>query len=214
MNGKPALCLSVPVSRVQRLVGVLVQCSTLLEISEAVANVRIGLTGYARLIDSKRRLIAHGDTSLTTEELKDLTQDPITLINASQRPVVATVDGRKVVVYTLATALDWRLTVVQDYDDAFAELEQSRFNAIIAGAVLVLGIFLFAYLLGRNISRPIRQLSDVAETYSKGKLNMIIPGTERGDEIGDLAKAIERMGMGMKVLAKRIQQAGGNRPAK
>jgi methyl-accepting chemotaxis protein len=207
VNGKPALCLSVPISRVQRLVGVLVQCSKLLEISEVVANVRIGNSGYARLIDSKKRLIAHGDTSLTTEELKDLTQDPITLLNSSQTPVISTVDGKKIVTYTVATKLDWRLAVVQDYDDAFAELEQSKFNAIIAGALLIVGIFLAAFLLGRNISRPIGQLAEVAETYSKGKLSMKIPGTTRRDEIGNLAKAIERMGMGMKVLAKRYQDA-------
>ncbi|MFT7673522.1 MAG: methyl-accepting chemotaxis protein [Gammaproteobacteria bacterium] len=207
VNGKPALCLSVPVSRAQRLVGVLVQCSKLFEISETVANVRIGNSGYARLIDSKRRLIAHGDTSQTTEELKDLTQDPITLLNASQKPVISIIDGKKIVTYTLATALDWRLTVVQDYDDAFAELEQSKLNAIIAGALLIVGIFLAAFLLGRNISRPIGQLAEVAETYSKGKLSMKIPGTTRRDEIGNLARAVERMGMGMKVLAKRYQAA-------
>ena len=207
VNGKPALCLSVPISQVQRLVGVLVQCSKLLEISETVANVKIGNTGYARLIDSKRRLIAHGDSSLTTEELKDLTQDSITLINASQKPVISTVDGKKIVTFTLATALDWRLTVVQDYDDAFAELEQSKLYAIIAGGFLIAGIFIIAFLLGRNISQSIRQLAEVAETYSRGELNMKIPGTTRRDEIGNLAKAVERMGMGMRVLTKRYRDA-------
>lgn len=211
VNGKPALCLSVPVSKAQRLKGVLVQCSKLVEISEAVAKIKIGKTGYARLIDNKRRLIAHGDSSLIAEELQDLTQDPITALGASTKPQVATINGRKVVAFTLVTGLDWRLTVVQDYDDAFAELQQSRINAIIAGVILVFGIFLFAFLLGRNISKPIRQLSDVAETYSKGKLSMKIPGTNRSDEIGDLAKAIERMGMGMKVLAKRCKDMS-NKP--
>ena len=207
VNGKPALCLSVPITKSQRLMGVLVQCSKLVEISEAVAQVKIGNTGYARLIDNKRRLIAHGDTALIAEELQDLTKDPITLIAASDRPVVSTVGGKQIVTYTLATNLDWRLTLVQDYDDTFAELESSRINAIIAGVVLVVGIFLLAFLLGRNISKPIRQLSNVAETYSKGKLSMKIPGTDRRDEIGDLAKAIERMGLGMKVLARRYQKA-------
>ncbi|MFT5113560.1 MAG: hypothetical protein ACI8P9_002891, partial [Parasphingorhabdus sp.] len=57
VNGKPALCLSIPIFRGERLTGTLVQCSKLVEISEAVAAIKIGDTGYARLIDNKRRLI-------------------------------------------------------------------------------------------------------------------------------------------------------------
>ncbi|MFT7529697.1 MAG: methyl-accepting chemotaxis protein, partial [Gammaproteobacteria bacterium] len=191
----------------ERLTGTLVQCSKLVEISEAVAAIKIGDTGYARLIDNKRRLIAHGDTNLIAEELQDLTQDPITTLGSSPKPVVSTVDGKRIVSYTVATDLDWRLTVVQDYSDAFAELELSKRNAMIAGGVLVFGIFFLAFLLGNSISKPIKRLSVVAETYSKGKLDLDIPGTNRRDEIGDLAKAIERMGLGLKVIVKRYQDA-------
>lgn len=201
-NGKPALCLSVPVSRNKQLTGTLVQCSKLVNISENVAAVSIGKTGFARLMDTKMRLIAHGDRGETTEELKDLKDDPITALGLTQEPVVSTVDGKQVVSYSLATDLGWRLTVMQDYDDAFADTAQSKQRAIIAGVILVMGIVLFSFLLSNNISKPINKLSAIAETYSKGQLDMDIPETSRNDEIGNLAKAIERLGSGMKVMVK------------
>ncbi|MGB1012096.1 MAG: HAMP domain-containing protein [Thiolinea sp.] len=202
VNGKPALCLSVPINKDEQLTGTLVQCSKLVNISENVASVLIGKTGYARLMDSKLRLIAHGDTEQTMEELKDLSDDPITALGVSSTPVISTINDKKIVSYSLTTELGWRLTVTQDYDDAYAIIEKSKREAIIAGIALLLGIGLLSILLSNNISRPIRKLSDVAETYSKGELDMDIPGTNRRDEIGDLAKAIERLGSGLKVIVK------------
>lgn len=201
-NGKPALCLSVPVSRNQQLTGTLVQCSKLVNISENVAAVSIGKTGFARLIDSKLRLIAHGDTTETTEELKDLSNDPIVALGLTAEPVVSTINDKKIVSYSLVTDLGWRLIVTQDYDDAYAVIEASKLKAIIAGVILALSILLFSFLLSNNISRPINKLSAIAETYSKGQLDMDIPETNRRDEIGDLAQAIERLGSGMKVMIK------------
>ena len=46
VNDKPALCLSVPVKRNATLQGTLVQCSSLVAISEAVASAKIGQTGW------------------------------------------------------------------------------------------------------------------------------------------------------------------------
>jgi methyl-accepting chemotaxis protein len=207
-NGKPALCLSIPVLRDQRLTGTLVQCSKLINISENVANVSIGSTGFARLVDNKMRLIAHGDSDETTEELKDLKDDPVTALGITEQPVVATVNGKKIVTYSLTTDLGWRLTIMQDYDDAYAVIETSKQRAFIAGGVLALSILLLSFLLSNNISRPINKLSAIAETYSKGQLDMDIPETNRRDEIGNLAKAIERLGSGMKVMVKHY---GGTR---
>lgn len=71
-------------------------------------------------LTGKRHLITHGDQSQLDEDLQDLSVDPITLIGNTERPIISTVDGRKVVSYSLATNFDWQLTVIQDYDDAYA----------------------------------------------------------------------------------------------
>ena len=203
VNDKPALCLSVPIQREQALVGILVQCSKLVNISAAVASVQIGETGLARLEDNKQRLIAHGDTRELTTELKDLSNDPINELGLNREPIISNINGNRVVSYTIATDLNWRLSIVQEYEEAYAVLEKLKFEAMIAGGVLLFIILFFALLLSNSISKPIRQLSDIANTYSKGGLDQEIPGTKRRDEIGDLARAIERLGLGLKVIIKR-----------
>ena len=40
--------------------GAVTQCSRLLAVSENVTKVKLGETGHAFLVDSKKRLIAHG----------------------------------------------------------------------------------------------------------------------------------------------------------
>ena len=206
VNDKPALCLSIPIDKGQSLVGTLVQCSSLVSISNTVASAKFGETGIARLIDNKQRLIAHGDLTQLTEELRDLSADSIANLENSVEPVVSDVDGKKIVSYSIATDLGWELTVLQDYNDAYAELIASNRNALIAGIVLILGIILAAYLLGNNISKPINKLAEVASTFSKGNIRQNIPGTRRNDEIGELAKAIERLGLGIGVILRRYQQ--------
>jgi len=52
---------------------------------------------------------------------------------------------------------------------------------------------LFGGLLAVRITNPIRRLRAAAESVRKGQLNLNIRETEMGDEIGDLAKAFERM---------------------
>jgi methyl-accepting chemotaxis protein len=53
---------------------------------------------------------------------------------------------------------------------------------LIAGSVLV---------LGRSISRPALQLSEAMRLLARGDYDIGVPATRRGDEIGDMARAVE-----------------------
>lgn len=206
VNGKPALCLSVPVSEEKQLKGTLVQCSKLVNITESIASIKIGNTGVARLVDSKRRLIAHGNPKEITKNLKDLSKDPIVLLAGSSTPVVSTVNGKKIVSYTLPTRLNWQLSIIQDYDDAYALLNTLKIEAAIAGLFMLFSLFFIAYILGNSITKPIKELADVASDFSKGEALKDIPGKDRHDEIGELARAIERLGEGMQVIVNRYKR--------
>jgi methyl-accepting chemotaxis protein len=63
-------------------------------------------------------------------------------------------------------------------------------NFAIAGVVLVLGIAL-AYIITRGISRPVRQMTAAMKALAGGDTSAAVPGTNRRDEIGDMAKAVE-----------------------
>jgi methyl-accepting chemotaxis protein len=184
----------------------LIQCSTLASVAEHITAIKIGNTGVARLVDSKRKLIAHGNLDKMTENLKDLSKDPIVLLGESNTPIISTVNGKRIVSYTLPTNLNWQLSIIQDYDDAYAVLNTIKINAAIASVFMLFALFFIAYLLGNSITKPIRKLANVAGTFSKGETLQDIPGTARKDEIGELARAIERLGEGMRVIVNRYQK--------
>jgi methyl-accepting chemotaxis protein len=56
-----------------------------------------------------------------------------------------------------------------------------------AVALILVGSIVFSFL---GISRPIARLNGAMDQMAKGNLDVEVPGTARGDEIGDMAKTI------------------------
>jgi methyl-accepting chemotaxis protein len=60
----------------------------------------------------------------------------------------------------------------------------------VAGAALFLGVLL-AWLIGRGISRPVKAMTRAMTAIAGGNLAVEVPARERGDEIGEMAKAVQ-----------------------
>jgi len=76
-------------------------------------------------------------------------------------------------------------------DQASAEISQATVStAIIAGVLLLAGI-LMAVLLSRAISRPLSGMTQAMRTLADGDTGIDIQGQARGDEIGDMARAVQ-----------------------
>lgn len=65
-------------------------------------------------------------------------------------------------------------------------------SLISAGAVggVIIGIFL-AFFIGRSISVPIVNMGEVMQRLSNNDLDVDIPGNDRKDEIGEMAKSVQ-----------------------
>ncbi|MDH3600411.1 MAG: cache domain-containing protein [Candidatus Tectomicrobia bacterium] len=199
INGKPTLCMSVPIQSSVELVGVLVQCSKLTKISAAVVGAKIGKTGFAFLVDSKGGLIAHRDISQTSSTLPDFSKHPAVRTSSKNGQLVFDDNGKQVVAVTQAVGLGWKLIVQQEYAEAFAPAYEAKRNAsVILGATVVV-VALMTMVLAGGLAKPIRKLTLIADEYSRGQLDAQIPGQERGDEIGALARAIDRLGFSFKM---------------
>ncbi|MGB3337038.1 MAG: methyl-accepting chemotaxis protein [Devosia sp.] len=73
----------------------------------------------------------------------------------------------------------------------------------VGGAALLL-IGLLALLLSRQLTRPIPRLSDVMSAVAQGNLAVAVPYTERRNEIGAMARAVEVF----RVNAERVVELG------
>lgn len=207
-SNKPAFILAKPIKgEGAKNLGVIAIAMTLEDLSKTITKTRIGETGYAVLLDDTNRLIAHGQGEVSSE-LQDFSSHPV----LSQRnrfdheSFVFDDNGRKIVAYSKKTGQGWTLIVQQDYKEAYAAADQAQRNALLLLLVTLVTVIVIAYLLARRLSTPIRNLTVIADEISRGNLNAVIKEKGRSDEIGALARAIDRMGVSLQMAFERLRK--------
>jgi len=208
-SGKPALVLSTPIKGPdQKLAGVIAIAMTINEISQTVTNTKIGRTGFTFLLDEAGQVVAHPEPGYAKER-KDLGKHPafVALKQQGQKSITYTDDnGRENVAFMSPTKQGWVLVAQQDKAEAFESIAKANRNAVILLVVTLVLVVIIAFTFAQRLSTPIRKLTLAAEELSKGKINTKISETNRNDEIGDLAKAVERLGMSIKYALERMKR--------
>jgi methyl-accepting chemotaxis protein len=93
----------------------------------------------------------------------------------------------------------------QDTKETFKALRQTEaFTYVILGMTTLL-VIVIAWLLGRRIGNPVKQLTEVAERISVGDMGAEIKIRSR-DEIGNLAEAISRMQDSLRLAIERFRK--------
>ncbi len=208
-NNKPALVMSVPILGVeQQRVGVLAMGMTLEAISEIVVEEQLGKTGFAFLLDASGKVIAHHDAEFNNT-LQDFSDHPA--FKAAQSGDTSQLsyqdNGKQVIAHAQRTEdLGWIVVMQQDYDEAFAPVREAQRDAFILLFITIVLVGAIAYVLSQRLAKPILRLTAVADEMSRGKLSAEIKETERSDEIGALARAIERMGVSIQMALERLRK--------
>lgn len=105
---------------------------------------------------------------------------------------------------------------IDDIDETIsameAEIQEQISTLMIAFAVIGLLILLVFTLVSlnfanRSLVRPIQNLAESARQMSLGKMDTVID-VESNDEIGELAEATKRMQKSLKLVFKKLKQAG------
>lgn len=204
-SGLPALCLSVPIERDETLAGVMAGCSNLIEVSRVVTDARIGNTGFAFLVDGQGRAIAHGrPEGVITEALQDFSDHPALAAGVVQEMISYRDQGREMIALARPVDLGWTLVVQQESEEAFAQINQAKRNAVVLLVITLLLTLLVAFSFARWLVGPIRALTQVADEISHGKMDITIQGVERKDEIGALARSVKRLATSVKVAATAL----------
>lgn len=98
----------------------------------------------------------------------------------------------------------WRIGLMQDTREAFSFISRMRESTTAVAAVGLIFILLLAGLLSINITRPIRALNRMAGNIAKGDLDYRLKSFTK-DEIGDLAKAFNKMAGDLKQSTVSIE---------
>jgi len=166
-----------------------------------VDRIRIGAHGYAMVIATDGRLIAHGDP-----DQKALVAQST---NMSASPLVATVRGtssgaptsleymnadrrRNLGIAAQIPALAWTVIVEQPTDEAYETATKLQGQLFAAIAIALLGIGAAGYVFGRSFITPILALKRATQRVAAGQLETRVD-IRTGDEFTELGDAFNTM---------------------
>jgi methyl-accepting chemotaxis protein len=205
----PALIMAVPIRDGDRLVGVLATAMTVEDISQKIANWKVGKTGFAFLVDEHGDVVAH-PKKLYAEKRENLNNTP--LISAFRKrgwtsitTEFAADNGQIAIGHARSNTYGWVLALQQNENEIFETLNIIQKFALTLLAVTVLLVAAIAWFSARALVTPIMKLTDAAERMSLGELNVKIDVKSR-DEIGLLAQAIGRMQTSLRMAMNRLKK--------
>ena len=205
--------ITVAIAHAGRNPGVTVAEVNLKLVYDVVTAIKVGTTGYAFVVTSEGRLIAHPDLSLVLRNT-DLSQVPQVARALPSKASATSPADRKPVTSEMVTdaaglsvlsahatigRVGWIVFVQSPVSEALAPVYRSLIQT---AALLGLGLLLAAVagtFLSRRMVVPIRRLQEGAERLGGGDLSQRI-AISTGDEIETLADRFNQM-------AGRIQES-------
>ncbi len=200
-TSEPMMVMAVPVENIfGDFQGVLAAEVNLKFMWDVVGGIKIGSKGAAYVVDRSGNLIAFGDAG------RVLKGDNLSRLNAvaeyisgensefkSSAGISKGIQGTTVVSTFVALGRpDWAVVVELPFFEAYESVIQAlKLTAVIMLASIFLAIAAGSYL-SKRITKPIINLRDAAIKIGDGRLDTQIK-IETRDEIGDLAKAFNRM---------------------
>lgn len=102
-------------------------------------------------------------------------------------------DGQKIVTAAVKVYSNYSAKSLENARaSAISGSERTMFALVLTAAVSIfLGVFVSVFIARRGIVNPIRILTANMAKIAKGELNETTPGTERQDEIGEMARTLE-----------------------
>jgi methyl-accepting chemotaxis protein len=98
------------------------------------------------------------------------------------------------------------IELVKDTTEYEAAAASSQRNFILGTCVILAGAALLAFLLGRGLSRPLAAITAVMNRLSSGDTDVTILGSERKDELGTMAVALDVFRRNM-IEARTLREA-------
>jgi methyl-accepting chemotaxis protein len=83
------------------------------------------------------------------------------------------------------------LEIVKDTTEYETAASTAQFHLLLATVLILLIGAVLALLLGRGISRPLTGMTVVMNRLSSGDISVAIPGGDRKDEVGTMARAVD-----------------------
>jgi len=205
-TNKPGWVVAVPIKDpTSRVVGVLAKTCGLNEITDQLANVKIGDTGRALLIAPDGKLVAMTGAAFD-KELRDFSKHPAFVGREARGGVLRYSDENVATIAVVqAVRFGWIVAVQIDEAEVARPVRETDKAMLVVLLVAVLLAAAFAAVAAPRVAQPLLRLTAVAEEISRGRFEHELTEVERSDEIGALARAIERMTRSLQLAMDRLK---------
>ena len=201
-NELPSLLMTVPVrDRRNEVDGILFARVSLKYIWAVLDEVKVGKSGYAYIVDQRGFLVAQSGELPERFRLEDISRilpegGHVAEFGADLSPETHVYQGlhgmRVIGLSTMVVTTNWRVVVELPMAEANAP---AFLSAKLFGAVFLFGLaysVVFGLVMGRRLSRPLRQLTIAADRMRLGDLETRVVIT-RKNELGLVAEAFNHM---------------------
>lgn len=180
------------------------------EIEKLVSETRVFDTGYAYLVSASGNILSHPDFE-TGSSVEEVLPEEYKIINDVANEGQLVTAGKNSLIYsTLGNGMKFVVSVpekevLERADSVTLKIMEMALFAIVLAVI-------FAFFISGTISNPIRMLTEVI--HYTAELDFY-PRTgdrqlaKRGDEIGEMAKAIIRMRSHLKEMVRNLDASCG-----
>ncbi len=189
--------------------GVIIAQVDLIGVWEPVNSIRIGKTGFARLLSVDGQLLAHGDP----EERRfvfaaDKVKDAALIAGALLGGIAKNNQGIDVVAsVAIVPGFNWLVTVEQTVEEAFAATSAMQRDLLVFAMVALLVAVCLGVLSGRELVRGLERLRAHTRVLAQGALGTVFQPNTKLEEISALADSLNDMAASL----KRLQDEAASR---
>ncbi|WP_424357156.1 ATP-binding protein [Methanocella sp. MCL-LM] len=220
VTGKPAVYLATPIIRDDRTIGVMVGVLDLYYYSTFIAGAQTQIVKYVYVVNRTGHVMLHTNQSYM-DIMQDLSDRPgVQNVLNGQEGVVEQYnpqeDMYKLASYSPIPKYGWGVVISMPAEVAYEPITRATFWFIIFIALVTVLATAIAWLVTTSIVDPIFRLTRATDKIPYGDYHKDLPVARR-DEIGDLARAFDRMAGNIRdsqqkiIVARDVAEAQKNR---
>jgi len=170
-------------------------------INDIVSQIQLGKRGYIFIIDQTGKIVYHPQQQLIYSQLK--TEEIDKILATSSGSFMSKVDGENRM-YTVAESdFGWKIVGISYENELIVNKSQIQISFFGLGFLGLLFAFIVAYLVARNLSKPIIQLQEHMKEVERGNFDISVP-VDSTKEIGRLARTFNLMVIQIKELMGQV----------
>lgn len=213
-NDAPAAFIARPVFDQQGTrLGVLAYQMPVTQINMAAGDLEgLGTTADGFIVGPDRTLRSDAPQSEVMDILETVVDHPaITEALEGRKTMFSDFGHTGVPVMGFAAPIEflgteWVAVVQQADKELFAGLWGALYRALAISAAILFGAVALSIFFSRSISRPVMELTHAVNSVAEGRTDTVVPGTDRGDEIGELARKTEVFRQNAERIANMVEE--------